>query len=162
MSEVRVFVIRRPLNGMGSTPVRGVAHSALLIQEGSVYWVVEYMHDSRVHRWNAGAMSVLETNAAKRFQKVKFSGDRGGFVWEKQLSGAPAPAGKNALAAEQDMRRLMDGDRYEIANNHVCHRAQERVRVEWGLLPRSQAHWGYGLSSADIERMRLEYDLPTI
>jgi hypothetical protein len=135
----RVYVMRRPLNRQPLNSIGAFAHSALLLQtdRGNTY-VLEYHRDSKAHLTLAAPNEIVE-NRRKGVAIIKTAGWANGqvgeFYWERELIGTPVSGAWTPQELQQRMQESMRG--YSVLKMEHCHTAQQRLRSELGLLPRS-------------------------
>jgi len=112
---------RRALHG-GVVHLGEFAHSALLLQTKSKYYICEYMNDALVHLYSVTVV-VTKTHEKESYQDITIDN----VSWTKQLKGEAPAEGWTPPKVKKAMEGVMSKG-YSVWTSEHCHTAQERTR----------------------------------
>jgi hypothetical protein len=131
---VRLYVVRRVLDGMGLPRFRQLAHSGVLLRtEGGDLYLLEYMADSRAYLTPTNPQQIQD-NGDHLVIKMTGRAENGlkEFIWTRQKRGVALDGNSTPDDLLLRMQALMNSG-YSVLKQEQCHTAQERLRMALGV-----------------------------
>jgi hypothetical protein len=107
-------------------------HSALLLQKGSIFSIIEYGADDAKNEVRTKDLREDNVNV-KSWDKCLYDGK---YYWRKSVSCVSVQQEISAIDVAETMRKIMSISRYDL-EDHNSHVAQESVRYFYGWAPLS-------------------------
>ena len=131
---VRLFVVRRVLDGMGLPRFRQVAHSGVLLQtQNGGFHLLEYMADARAHLTATNPQEIQDNGDHLIIKMTGRAADGPKeFEWTRQKKGVALDGEFTPSELLLKMQGLMNSG-YSVWSQEHCHTAQERLREALGV-----------------------------
>lgn len=131
---VRLYVVRRELDGILFPRFRQLAHSGVLLQtEGGDLYLLEYMADAKAHLTPANPQLLQDKG---NHLVIQMSGKAANglkeFKWTRQKRGVELDGRFTPKNLLLKMQAQMNSG-YSVLEKEQCHTAQERLRRALGV-----------------------------